>query len=232
MLFQSLFKFTPFSAVSASFLAPIFVIEMYKILLLIIVAGMVGGSIYIQFGRVAEALSASSTPSSPSLTLPHSLHSTISLASYLRQQISNNKEIKYEIAILFTLVYIAKQLFSIPGSLFLHVLAGYLVSPSYSIPYLCILNTLGACGCYQLSKYIGKQWVDKYRESSKFQQLQTYVSSSHSSLTLFFSLLSLRIFPFTPNWYRDIHTHRERQHIHGRRCDINMHAMVYLCVGY
>jgi len=104
----------------------------------------------------------------------------------------------YALALLFSSLYILKQTFCIPGSIWLNLGAGSLFGVSVGFPLSCILTTLGASCCYWLSYLVFRRPVE-YLFSKKIQMLHQKINREASNNLLWY-LLFLRIVPFTPNW--------------------------------
>ena len=98
---------------------------------------------------------------------------------------------------LFLCGYLYKQMFCVPGSLFLNVLGGALFGLWPGFPLLCLLSSVGATLAYLLAQVAGKPLIERCIPR-KLAMLQEHLQSSHNSFELFFTLLSLRVFPLTP----------------------------------
>jgi uncharacterized membrane protein YdjX (TVP38/TMEM64 family) len=99
--------------------------------------------------------------------------------------------------VLFVSVYIYKQSFAIPGSFLLNLLSGALYGLS-AFPLVSLLSAVGATHCYILSKYFGRETLHKYFPD-RIQYFHKLVDENRNS-GLFRFLISLRLFPMTPNW--------------------------------
>lgn len=102
------------------------------------------------------------------------------------------------ISLLFCSAYLYKQTFAIPGSVFMNLLAGAIYGIWLAFPLCCVLSAIGASLCFLLSKSFGKTLIMKYF-ADKLEPLQKMVQENLDSL--FFFLLSIRIFPMSPNWF-------------------------------
>ena len=102
------------------------------------------------------------------------------------------------VCIAFSLTYIYKQVFSIPGSVLMNLIGGVIFGLWIAFPLCCILSTAGASGCYWLSHFLGREIIEYYMPS-KLATLQKKVISQDSGLLPF--LICIRMFPFTPNWF-------------------------------
>ncbi|KAL7753334.1 hypothetical protein RI367_001109 [Sorochytrium milnesiophthora] len=114
---------------------------------------------------------------------------------------------------LFTLFYLFKQTFSIPGSMALNLIAGALYGNGGTVLAL-LTTTLGASLCYLLSKFFGgplvrqrfleprdSDLVSAGKKENVVLRISKSVARERKAGGLFFYLLFLRIFPFTPNWH-------------------------------
>ncbi|XP_076089544.1 transmembrane protein 41A-A-like [Mytilus galloprovincialis] len=129
------------------------------------------------------------------LNFPSNLEELTSLASTL--QLYKTEHLLY-VLLLFCSAYIYKQTFAIPGSVFLNLLGGALFGVWTSFPLVCVLSATGASCCFLLSKYFGKQHIERFFPD-KVRFLQGKVEVNKDSLLFF--LLFLRFFPMTPNWF-------------------------------
>lgn len=102
------------------------------------------------------------------------------------------------ITLLFCSAYLYKQTFAIPGSVFMNLLGGAIFGIWQAFPLCCVLSAVGASFCFCLSKFFGKVLIMKYF-ADKLEPFQKMVQENLESL--FFFLLSIRIFPMTPNWF-------------------------------
>ncbi|CAK4316757.1 unnamed protein product [Aphanomyces euteiches] len=123
----------------------------------------------------------------------------------------------------FSCVFFIKQTFAIPGSALLNVIAGLLLPLHFAFPLVCVLTTFGASSCFLLSSSLGSHQglvsltdyflpgTEQYSTSpsndhlnemslGKLDNLQTRIDAARQEKRLFFVLLFLRIFPFSPNW--------------------------------
>ncbi|CAG7732179.1 unnamed protein product [Allacma fusca] len=99
--------------------------------------------------------------------------------------------------VLLVSVYIYKQSFAIPGSFLLNLLSGALYGLK-GFPLVSFLSAVGATHCYILSKYFGRDTLKTYFPD-RIQYFNKLVEQNrHSGLFRF--LISLRLFPMTPNW--------------------------------
>ena len=101
------------------------------------------------------------------------------------------------VLLLFCSAYIYKQTFAIPGSFFTNILAGAIYGSWFGFPLVCILSATGATCCFLLSKYLGHNFLRRHFPN---RVASWEHSVSENSDSLFYFLLSSRMFPGSPNW--------------------------------
>ncbi|KAL5006058.1 hypothetical protein ScPMuIL_017216 [Solemya velum] len=132
------------------------------------------------------------------LEVPTNLNELRSVAATLQEYKSGH--IGY-VFCLFISLYLYKQTFAIPGSVFLNVLAGALFGTWQAFLLVCLLTATGATFCFLLSQYFGKWLIIEYFPQ-KIQSIQEKVQNNMGSL--FFYLLFVRLFPMSPNWFMNM----------------------------
>mmetsp|Transcript_367 Transcript_367/g.672 ORF Transcript_367/g.672 Transcript_367/m.672 type:complete len:298 (-) Transcript_367:909-1802(-) len=109
----------------------------------------------------------------------------------------------------FCAIYLFKQTFAVPGSVFLNIVAGMVWGLPLGWPLVCVLSASGATFCYLLSWLIAGDMVDNIGPDStgRFKKSVYQVRLKSSSiqdrqgwLPFLVYLTSLRLFPATPNW--------------------------------
>lgn len=91
--------------------------------------------------------------------------------------------------------------FSIPGSTFLSVLAGFLYPTYMAMFFVCLSSAIGAAVCYTLADIFGKIAAEKYLKN----KIDTWrITVDKNKEDIFSYLLFLRITPFLPNWFINI----------------------------
>mmetsp|Transcript_6168 Transcript_6168/g.19655 ORF Transcript_6168/g.19655 Transcript_6168/m.19655 type:complete len:255 (-) Transcript_6168:79-843(-) len=151
-----------------------------------------------------------------SYTLLHRAHSTgtgvenVHLPSSiegLQQNLDIFNVVAYEHPALsllcFSLLYLLKQAFVIPGSLLLNIAAGALMGTLFGFPFVCLLTSIGACACYLISGLVGGELVAKIHHP-QLRQLRTAVADARRDGRLAWFLISVRTFPFSPNWLLNV----------------------------
>lgn len=120
----------------------------------------------------------------------------------LRAVVGKLKKLKeehfYHVLLLYSLAYLYKQTFAIPGSVFMNVVSGALFGLMWGLPLVCLLTATGASMCYLLSYCFGKDLVVKYF-GHRIKPIQDKLTNDQQSLLLI--LVSLRLFPMSPNWF-------------------------------
>ncbi|KAI8817958.1 uncharacterized protein EV422DRAFT_499454 [Fimicolochytrium jonesii] len=104
---------------------------------------------------------------------------------------------------LFTAVYIFKQTFSIPGSALMNILGGLLYG-FWAFVFVSLFTAIGSTLCYLISEIVVGEMVVERFARSKLGYLRRRVEINRESGNLFYYLLFLRLFPFSPNWFLNI----------------------------
>lgn len=120
----------------------------------------------------------------------------------LKEVVHILKEVKEHqqnsILLLFSVAYLYKQTFAIPGSVFLNLLAGAIFELWEAFGLTCFLTACGATCCFMLSKIFGKAILFHYFPD-KFHELEKKMKENQDGM--FFFLVCLRLFPMSPNWF-------------------------------
>ena len=123
-------------------------------------------------------------------------------ARNLGKVLENYKDTHYKSVLLcYFTSYLFLVSFSIPGSTFLSVLAGFLYPSWLAMFFVCLSSAIGAAFCYTLADATGKPFVEKYL-SEKVEKWRITVDKNRSDLMSY--ILFLRITPFLPNWFINI----------------------------
>ena len=128
------------------------------------------------------------------LSFPSSLDDIRKLAIILNNYNTNHP---HYVLLLFSLAYVFKQTFAVPGSVFLNVLAGAIFGSGAGFLLCCCLTACGASLCYLLARAVGKDVAMKYFPE-RVQIFGTKLEENKQELPYF--LLFLRLFPMSPNW--------------------------------
>ena len=140
------------------------------------------------------ALLAPEGGSGEGLKFPGSLDDIRSLAVILNTYNTNHPG--YVLA-LFSLAYLFKQTFAVPGSVFLNVLAGAIFGSTSGFFLCCTLTAIGASLCYSLARAVGKDVAMNYFPE-RVERFRVRLEENRQELPFF--LLFLRLFPMSPNW--------------------------------
>lgn len=135
----------------------------------------------------------------PDLHFPKSLED---LRELVRVSSAYKQDHWYYVLLLFSAAYIYKQTFAIPGSALLNLLGGALLGCwPLGFPVCCALTAIGASNCFLLSRLVGKAIIQR-KFATRIKWLQGKLLENEHQLFLF--LVSLRVFPMTPNWFLNI----------------------------
>jgi uncharacterized membrane protein YdjX (TVP38/TMEM64 family) len=128
------------------------------------------------------------------LKFPGSLEDIRILATVLNTYSTSHPQY---VLVLFSLAYLFKQTFAVPGSVFLNVLAGAIFGSVGGFLLCCSLTALGASFCYILARTVGKEVVMNYFPE-RVDRFRERLEENRQELPFF--LLFLRLFPMSPNW--------------------------------
>lgn len=132
------------------------------------------------------------------LQLPHTLDDLKTLTMELRK-VSNDQLI--HVLVLYSLVFLFKQTFAIPGALFLNLLAGALFG-IISLPLNSFLGATGSSFAYLISKSIGPLVVGTCISKPALKGFQATVSENKQNLMVY--MITLRIVPLVPGFIVNI----------------------------
>lgn len=161
-------------------------------------ASLVGLILSFFFGTLTLYFVSTFLPSSNGkyvLSFPSNLENVKSLVEFFKDY---KKEHQSAVVLMFCTAYLYKQTFAIPGSVFMNLLAGALFGLEKSVVITSVLTACGASLCFMLSKCFGRS-ILLYYFPDRIKTLEEKVHSSEDGL--FFFLLSLRLFPMSPNWF-------------------------------
>ncbi|OXA43393.1 transmembrane protein 41A [Folsomia candida] len=130
------------------------------------------------------------------LQLPRDLKHLLELKEVLEEYAT--KRVAYTV-LFFSSVYLYKQTFAIPGSVFLNLMSGALFGVLKGFPLCCFLSACGASSCFLVSKYFGKEILVRYAPH-RVAYFQKMVEKRREERALFKFLVSIRVFPMSPNW--------------------------------
>jgi len=154
----------------------------------------IGGSLLLG-GTLWLALPTLDEEDRPLLHVPKSFVELQALNTLLKKY----KDIyPFRTVVCFVVTYLFLQAFSLPGSMYLSILAGAVWGMTRALPLCCACVATGATLCYLISAALGpallaipkwKERVDKWAEK---------VDAQRANLLSF--LIVLRIAPFPPHW--------------------------------
>jgi uncharacterized membrane protein YdjX (TVP38/TMEM64 family) len=104
------------------------------------------------------------------------------------------------VTFVFAVLYLWQQAFSIPGSILLNLLAGYLYGAALGGLWTSALTAVGATLAYLLAYLICEPFMDLTWVVNKMNVIRTQVNVNKKNGGLFWWLLFARLFPFTPYW--------------------------------
>lgn len=106
-----------------------------------------------------------------------------------------------EVVILYAASYIFLQSFTIPGSVFLSIIAGALFPFYFAIVLVSLCAAIGASNAFLLSSQFGRRLMQKYFPE-RVREWQKTVERHRSHL--FFYIMFLRLTPLVPNWFVNV----------------------------
>ncbi|KAK9762212.1 hypothetical protein K7432_012277 [Basidiobolus ranarum] len=136
----------------------------------------------------------------PGLRLPASLEDAKYIVQVLKEYTQNNEEGQTRTFLIFTLLYLWKQTFCVPGTILLNLIAGALYGMT-TIPLLCFLTALGSTLCYYMFYFAGSDILEHYIPT-RLDKLRTQIDENRPRMFLY--LLTIRLFPFAPYWLINI----------------------------
>lgn len=129
---------------------------------------------------------------------PSSLEELQNTSAKLAEMLSKSGRLRSSYVLtLFASAYLFKQTFAIPGSVFLNLLAGAVFGLPTAFALTCLLTAMGATFCYSLARFAGRQAAQRFFPK-RLSQLSQMLHENENRLP--YLLLSLRLFPMSPNW--------------------------------
>lgn len=133
--------------------------------------------------------------------LPRTLEDVQQTALQLEELIANSWTGYGSVTVVFAVLYLWQQAFSIPGSVLLNLLAGYLYGITMGSVLTSFLTAGGATLAYGLAILVGEPLIRVPWFARKAEPLYRQVESERQSGGLFWWLLFARLFPFSPYWF-------------------------------
>ena len=85
-----------------------------------------------------------------------------------------------------------------------NLLAGAIYNVWIGFPLCCLLTACGSTLCFLLSKYFGHYLLEYYFPEKLDYFQKKFIEKQQKNGNLFWLLISLRLFPITPNWFLNI----------------------------
>ncbi|PLW18771.1 hypothetical protein PCANC_10921 [Puccinia coronata f. sp. avenae] len=107
----------------------------------------------------------------------------------------------YRVLSSFVLIYLFLQTFSLPGSMYLSILAGAMFGVQVALPLVCLCVGTGAMLCYLMSLNLASSVVIQLPSlRSRLEEWKLKLSTKTNKLDLFAYLVVIRISPLPPHW--------------------------------
>ncbi|KAJ3299463.1 Transmembrane protein 41A [Borealophlyctis nickersoniae] len=136
--------------------------------------------------------------SGDNLHIPKSIEDLKTQSVILRQYSASHST---HVFMLFISLFLFKQAFAVPGSALMNILAGTLYG-FWGFPLVSLLTAMGSTFSYWLSQlFLGELLLERFARS-KLQYFRRRVEGNKQNL--FYYLLFLRLFPFSPSWFLNL----------------------------
>ncbi|PRP75346.1 hypothetical protein PROFUN_05657 [Planoprotostelium fungivorum] len=132
------------------------------------------------------------------IRLPRSLSDVRDISSVLDLY---TEDYYFIVIVGYSLAYLFLQTFSIPGSVFLSILAGAIFRFYVGFLLVCTLSTVGACNSFLVSKYLCRSLITQWFPQ-RISFLHDEVQKRKNNI--FNYVLFLRFTPVVPNWFVNI----------------------------
>ncbi|KAG2206779.1 hypothetical protein INT46_008647 [Mucor plumbeus] len=133
--------------------------------------------------------------------LPRTLEDVQQTALQLEELINNSWSGYGSVTFVFAVLYLWQQAFSIPGSVLLNLLAGYLYGITMGTIWTSLLTAGGATLAYGLAILVGEPLIRVPWFARKAEPLNRQLEQERQTGGLFWWLLFARLFPFSPYWF-------------------------------
>lgn len=108
------------------------------------------------------------------------------------------------VALVYSLGYLIKQAFAIPGSALMNILGGAAFGHMYGWLLISFLTAAGSTLCYWLSRaFLGPEMTWLQQKWPVISRIKRRLRDGDEMDTWIY-LISLRLFPFTPNWLLNV----------------------------
>ncbi|KAG8983906.1 hypothetical protein FRB90_005661 [Tulasnella sp. 427] len=104
----------------------------------------------------------------------------------------------FRIVLCFVITYLFLQAFSLPGSMYMSILAGAVWGPARAIPLCCTCVACGATLCYFIGAALGPALLVLPTWKARLDHWSVKINQERANLIPF--LIVLRIAPFPPHW--------------------------------
>ncbi|KAJ9475612.1 Golgi apparatus membrane protein TVP38 [Pseudozyma hubeiensis] len=145
-------------------------------------------------GTLWLALPVISPDDKPFFKLPRSFEDLRQLNSVLQHYKSTHF---WRVLLCWTIIYLFLQAFSIPGSMYMSILAGALFGVPIALPLVCTSVATGATICYLISKFLGAILVAIPSWKAKVDEWKEKVDEHSEDLLSY--LVVLRMMPLPPH---------------------------------
>ncbi|MBW0558930.1 hypothetical protein O181_098645 [Austropuccinia psidii MF-1] len=133
-----------------------------------------------------------------SLRIPTNLNALKNLNNLLQSYKAENY---YRVLNSFILIYLFLQTFSLPGSMYLSILAGAMFGIRVGLPLVCCCVATGAMLCYLLSYSLASKLVlHSNCLRKRLENWKSKLSTKTNKFDLFIYLILIRISPLPPHW--------------------------------
>ncbi|KAI8975134.1 snare associated Golgi protein-domain-containing protein [Mycotypha africana] len=156
---------------------------------------------FIFIGVMSLIFSVSLADAILDIKLPRTLESVQETAIQLEQRINNSWNGYGSVTFVFSILYLWQQAFSIPGSVLLNLLAGYLYGITMGTVWTSLLTAAGATLAYGLAMLVGEPLMQLSWFARKAEPLNRQLEEEKQNGGLFWWLLFARLFPFSPYWF-------------------------------
>ncbi|WAR58105.1 hypothetical protein PtB15_5B337 [Puccinia triticina] len=107
----------------------------------------------------------------------------------------------YRVLSSFVLLYLFLQTFSLPGSMYLSILAGAMFGVQVALPLVCMCVGTGAMLCYLMSLCLARDLVVQTPSiRARLEDWKLALATKTNKLDLFAYLVVIRISPLPPHW--------------------------------
>ncbi|GAN06598.1 transmembrane protein 41A-A-like [Mucor ambiguus] len=157
--------------------------------------------IFVAIGVLSLVFSMSLAHVVLDIGLPRTLEDVQQTALQLEELIKNSWSGYGSVTFVFAVLYLWQQAFSIPGSVLLNLLAGYLYGITMGTVWTSLLTAGGATLAYGLAILVGEPLIRVPWFARKAEPLNRQLEQERQTGGLFWWLLFARLFPFSPYWF-------------------------------